>query len=369
MEYTEQAYQEQLEKKKRLTQGQFERFGGGELQCYRSAVEHYRMRAEFRVWHEDEDLYYVMFDKETRERYRVDQFPTASALINEVMPILIAQIKESELLRRKLFQVDFLSSMSGELVVSLLYHRPLTDEWEAAARELRVELQEQGFTIDLIGRARKQKRVIEREYVVEKLRVKGRELVYRQVENSFTQPNGEVATQMLEWAVEQTKGSSGDLLELYCGNGNFCIALAPNFTQVLATELAKPSVEAAQWNIRENGIKNLKIARLSAEDFTLAMNGAREFRRLQQQEIELSSYNFSTVLVDPPRAGMDEDSVEMIRKYDVILYISCNPETLERNLDQLANTHRVTDLALFDQFPYTDHREVGVVLRRRGTGL
>ncbi|XPE46105.1 hypothetical protein ACNKHO_25465 [Shigella flexneri] len=50
---------------------------------------------------------------------------------------------------------------------------------------------------------------------------------------------------MLEWALDAPKESSGDLLELYCGNGNFSLALARNFKRVLATEIAKPSVAAA----------------------------------------------------------------------------------------------------------------------------
>jgi len=53
-----------------------------------------------------------------------------------------------------------------------------------------------------------------------------------QVANCFSQPNGGVCQQMLSWAVDVTKGSSGDLLELYCGNGNFTLPLAQNFKQV-----------------------------------------------------------------------------------------------------------------------------------------
>jgi hypothetical protein len=96
--------------------------------------------------------------------------------------------------------------------------------------------------------------------------VQGRELVYKQVENSFTQPNAAINEQMLGWALDVTKGSEGDLLELYCGNGNFSIALAQNFRKVLATEIAKPSVDSAQFNIAANGVDNLIILRMSAED-------------------------------------------------------------------------------------------------------
>lgn len=358
-------YQAQLDEKIARMQSAFEAFNAPELEVFPSPDKHYRMRAEFRVWHEGDDLYYIMFNQETKQKYRVDQFPQASRIINDLMPLLLDAIKPVESLRRKLFQVDFLSTLSGEVLVSMLYHRQLDEEWEANARMLKQRLNDEGFNLNLIGRARKQKIVIDRDYVVEKLSVNDRTLTYQQVENSFTQPNGKVAEKMLEWAVDCTQDSTGDLLELYCGNGNFSLALAENFDRVLATELAKPSVESAQWNIAANNIDNVQIIRMSAEEFTEAMEGKREFRRLQQAGIDLKSYHCNTIFVDPPRSGMDEGTCRMVQGYDRILYISCNPETLKENLEILSETHRITRFALFDQFPYTHHMEAGVLLERK----
>ena len=358
-------YQQQLdEKKQRLTQ-MFSPYDAPELEVFESPEKHYRMRAEFRVWHEGEDLYYIMFNQETREKYRVDQFPAASRLINDLMPLLIEGMKHNDTLRRKLFQVDFLSTLSGEVLVSLLYHRQLDDAWVQEAKKLKEWLNNEGFNLNIIGRARKMKIVLDRDYVVEKLNVNGDSYIYQQVENSFTQPNGIVAQKMLEWAIDCTQDSSGDLLELYCGNGNFSLALAQNFERVLATELAKPSVDSAQYNIAANKIDNVQIIRMSAEEFTEAMEGKREFRRLKQQNVDLTTYNCNTIFVDPPRAGMDVGTCRMVQGYERILYISCNPETLKENLDILSETHKVTRFALFDQFPYTHHMEAGVLLERK----
>ena len=359
-------YQTQLDQK---TDSLIQSFSGydslPELEVFPSPPLHYRMRAEFRVWHDDDDLYYIMYDQATKERYKVELFPAASELINQLMPLLIDKVKFSEVLRRRIFQIDFLSTLSGEILVSLLYHRQLDDEWEIAAQALRQEFIDQGFNINLIGRARKQKIVFDQEHAIETLYPNGKALHYMQVENSFTQPNATVATKMLEWAIDCTKGSQdSDLLELYCGNGNFSIALAPNFRQVLATEVAKPSVDSAQFNITKNDVPNLKIARLSAEEITEAINGVRSFSRLEQQDIDLSGYDFKTIFVDPPRAGMDEKSVRMVQAYDRILYISCNPSTLKDNLDILTQTHKITRFALFDQFPFTHHTEAGVLLEK-----
>ena len=171
--------------------------------------------------------------------------------------------------------------------------------------------------------------------------------------------------QMLTWATDCTSTSRGDLLELYCGNGNFSLALAKNFDRVLATELAKSSVKAARYNIEANHSDNVQIVRLSAEEVAQAMDGLREFRRLRNASVDLKTYDFQTVFVDPPRSGMDTESCAMVQRFDRIVYISCNPVTLKANLESLYQTHSVSRFALFDQFPYTDHIEAGVLLERR----
>lgn len=168
---------------------------------------------------------------------------------------------------------------------------------------------------------------------------------------------------MLTWAQNATKGLGGDLIEFYCGNGNFSIALAQNFDRVLGTEISKSSVYSAQENIKRNNLDNVDIVRISAEEFSQAMAGERTFRRLA--DFDLTTYSWETVLVDPPRAGLDEDSCKLISRFNRIIYISCNPATLKNNLNVLLQTHTIENSALFDQFPYTDHIEMGVVLVKK----
>ncbi|WP_170975483.1 tRNA (uridine(54)-C5)-methyltransferase TrmA [Martelella alba] len=354
------SYERQLTEKITRLKTMMGIFRAPEAEIHPSPARHYRMRAEFRVWHEDQDLYHIMFDPTTKQRIRVDDFTAGSKLINELMRAMMAKLRSAPLLRDKLFQLDYLTTLSGEAVITLIYHRPLDEEWRAAAAALRDDLRAQGFRVDLIGRAAKTKICLDRDYVDERLPVAGRELVYRQVENSFTQPNAAVNIHMLEWALSVTDGAQGDLLELYCGNGNFSLALACHFDRVLATEIAKPSVEAALHNIAVNHIDNVQVIRMSAEEFTQAMRGDRDFNRLK--DVDLAGYRCETVFVDPPRSGLDDETVRMVQAYPRILYISCNPESLCRNLAALTKTHRIERLALFDQFPYTPHMECGVLL-------
>lgn len=355
-------YQHQLEEKVERLSAMLEPFCQAPLDVFASPSKHYRMRAEFRVWHEGDDLYYIMFDPETREKIPMVDFPAGSQLINQLMPAILDYVRERPILRKKLFQVEFLTTTSGEALVSLIYHRQLDDEWLAAAHTLREQLS-QYAKIQLIGRARKQKLVLEKDWVTEQLSIAGRDYQFQQIENSFTQPNAAVNCHMVEWALAATEATDHDLLELYCGNGNFSLPLARNFNRVLATEISKTSVASARYNCELNDIDNVTVVRMSAEDFSAVMQGEKESRRAAEAELE--RFDCKTVLVDPPRAGLDDDTLELVRAYPRIIYISCNPETLVANLEKLATTHRVTKRALFDQFPYTHHMEAGVVLERR----
>jgi tRNA (uracil-5-)-methyltransferase len=290
---------------------------------------------------------------------RVDTFPIADQSINALMPVLLAELKANAVLSQRIFEVDFLATLSGEMLVTLIYHRKLDADWEAAAKALADRL-----NIKIMGRSRGQKVIIGDDYVVEQLQVHGRTFKYKQIESSFTQPNAIVCQKMLTWACDTIQGENQDLLELYCGNGNFTLPLSLHFNRVLATELAKSSVYAAQWNIAQNQINNIQIARLSAEEFTEAYRGERSFRRLQEAQIELDGYQFDTVFVDPPRAGIDDETLKLLQGFERILYISCNPDTLYDNLKTLTQTHRISRFALFDQFPFTHHVESGVLLER-----
>ncbi|MDN4504310.1 tRNA (uridine(54)-C5)-methyltransferase TrmA [Alteromonadaceae bacterium BrNp21-10] len=355
-------YGQLLEQKAEQVRDAFSQFTTPELEIFPSPAEHFRQRAEFRMWHDGDDLYHIMFDQHDKQQYRVDHYPIGSVLINDVMSALLTLLKPNDILRRKLFQIDYLSSLSQQIVVTLVYHKPLDEEWQA---QLNIILQtlRQRFDIHLIGRSRKQKITLEQDFVTESLPIHGRTYQFKQIENSFTQPNAQVNCKMIEWAIDATRHCQGDLLELYCGLGNFTLPLAQNFQRVLATEISKPSVTAAQYNIEINNIDNVSILRMSSEEFTQAMNKERSFTRLK--DIDLDDYQCNTIFVDPPRAGLDDETLTMVSQFENILYISCNPETLKDNLQTLSKTHDVQRFALFDQFPYTHHAECGVMLQKR----
>tara|TARA_R110002049_G_scaffold83933_12_gene213629 strand:- start:4986 stop:6095 length:1110 start_codon:yes stop_codon:yes gene_type:complete len=335
-------------------------------QVYSSPPTGFRLRAEFRMWHEGDTVNYVMFRREDpRTPVVITDFPIADPCIQAAMPVLHAVVNASDLLRRKLFQVEFLAGLSGELLVTLIYHRKLDADWEAAVQALIGELLPIAPTLSIIGRSRKQKLVIGRDYIQEVLPLGVRKFRYRQYEQAFSQPNGRVNIRMIEWACDKARALSDDLLELYCGNGNFTLPLSEHFGHVIATELSKVSIRAARANLADNTIGNVHLLRMSAEEVTQAMNAERVFRRVSELPKPLQEFELNTLFVDPPRAGLDEHTAAMASRFQTVIYISCNPLSLAANMQALDATHRIDQFALFDQFPYTDHMECGVILTRR----
>jgi tRNA (uracil-5-)-methyltransferase len=313
----------------------------------------------------DGKLHYVMFGREDpKTPVVITDFPIADERIQQLMPSLLKLLDTTPLLRRKLFQVEFLATLSGDLLVTLVYHRHLDSVWEEAAKRLLATLQRSFLGISIVGRSRGQKVVLGKDYVQEVLKVHGREYRLRQYEQSFSQPNGLVNIRMIEWACKQVEDAGGDMLELYCGNGNFTLPLSHYFNSVIATETAKLSIRSAMVNLAENNIQNVHLARLSAEEVAQAVDAVRTFRRLSVLPKPLGEFNLHTLFLDPPRSGLDEKTVAMARRFPTIIYMSCNPQTLVSNLRSLKATHQIKQLALFDQFPYTDHMECGVLLKR-----
>jgi len=363
------SYTEQLEKKCAKISARFLKLGAAQPDIYPSPARHFRMRTEFRIWHEQDDsdsslksrCYYAMFDpREPRKPIEVTTFPVASKVICQLMMPLMSEINNDRVLSKKLFQIEFLSSTLDQAVVTLIYHRPLDEQWQGRAKEL-----EDRYGISVIGRSRKQKIVLSKDYVEEVFSVQGRKFHYEQRENSFTQPNAAINTHMLNWCCDYLKTSASGrpaLLEMYCGNGNFTLPLAQYFNRVLATEISKTGIASARKNADMNQANNIDFVRLSGEETASALNGERLFRRLAN--INLDSYQFSTVFVDPPRSGLDKDTLEFIRRFDEIIYISCNPDTMADNVEFLQSDYRIKRFAIFDQFPYSPHCECGLILQK-----
>ena len=352
------SYDEQLKIKVDIEKDRFKELWANDIDIIKSTDGAFRNRAEFRIWktydlNDNATLNYAMNDKE-KKTLPINSCSIVSDAISNIMPLILTELSNDEVLNFKLFTIEFLSSTTNDMLVTLIYHRKLDENWTAKAKKL-----EEKLNIKIIGRSRKQKVIISDDFINESLSINNTKFDIRYFEGGFTQPNQNVNIKMIEWVLNNIE-SKDDLCELYCGGGNFTLPLSKKFKKVLATEISKTSIKSAKLNCELNSIENIDFIRMSSEEFVEARNKVREFTRLK--DITLDDYTFSTIFVDPPRAGLDDTTRELCKEFEQIIYISCNPETLKRDLEVLTKTHTIKNFGLFDQFAYSNHIESGVIL-------
>ena len=375
------AYESLLRAKVRNLQRLLARATDGELpriETFESERQHFRVRADFTAWCEADDVRFVMFNRgDKRTPHEVPHYPLGSRRINELMPRVLCALEAELALRDRIHDVRFLTTLSGDAAVTLTYNRRLgaDGEWKEAAARLVDSLGAgpMGQPVKVIGRSQGVKLVINGDTVEERLAVGGGrgECIYTQAEGEFSQPNAQVCEHMLSWAYDATRGlEHSDLVELFCGNGCFTVCLAPNFRRVVAAELSAASVALARRNLAANGLSNVSVVQLSAESFArgltspgsgggiseaVGVSGPHGGGRVRSPLEQAAPVDAQTLFVDPPRPGLDAICRAFASRFERVLYMSCNPATLARDVTELRKTHRVARLAAFDQFPYTHH--------------
>ena len=343
-----------FEKKRKLFYEEFK--NSSKIDYFKSPHQEFRYRAEFSLIKSgDKKMYAMNIDG---KKIAIDIFPIASGQIQELMSSLIKYINRSSAISEKLFQVEFQSSRNNEAMIGLIYHKELDSEWKKEAELIHRELK-----ISIIGRSKNQTVIIGKNYVTETYKYLDNYFDLRLFEQCFSQTNPFICDDILGWVCKSSAKKSNDIMELHCGVGTFTIPLSYLYGSVLATENSRPSIKGLKENILLNNCKNIFSARLSGKETFEAYYGARKFRRLQG--IDLNNFNIETVFLDPPREGLDLFTIEKLQNIENIIYISCGFDSFKRDIRKLQRTHEVTNLAMFDQFPFTDHIESGAILKRK----
>ena len=182
--------------------------------------------------------------------------------------------------------------------------------------------------------------------------------MFRISAKSFYQINP-VQTEVLYDKAIALAGLTGKetVLDAYCGTGTIgLIAAKRGAGHVIGVELNRDAVRDAISNAKRNGIKNVYFYNADAGDFLSAMADEGE--------------SVDVVLMDPPRAGSDERFLTSLVALspNKIVYISCNPETLQRDLHFLVRAgYKVKEIQPVDMFPHTNHVETVCLLSKRST--
>jgi tRNA (uracil-5-)-methyltransferase len=307
----------------------------------------YRSRCEFGY----KNNFYTMYSPSGEIVY-LNTFAIARPFIQALMPKLLNQINKSNVLKTKLFQINFRSNRKNRVLVSLIYHKLLDDKIKGLADKI-------ANILDISINLRSKNNLYSTHCDLLEDDIENLETILYQTDQSFYQPNYFHMPEMVTKAMSFIKDPK-DLLELYCGSGTFSLPMRKLFNKIFATENNRQSIRCLNKSIDEQNIKNIFHARLSAEEVSELFAG-RVFKRMNG--INISDFNFSHVLVDPPRAGLDKDVISMISKFKNIIYISCNYETYERDVKNLKG-FTIKNIEIFDQFPNTKHLEIVSLLSR-----
>ena len=170
-------------------------------------------------------------------------------------------------------------------------------------------------------------------------------------EDSFFQVNTKTAILLykkVEEYIEATKDEN--ILDLYCGTGTIGIFISKNAKKVTGVEINKSAIKNAKENAKINNISNIEFI---CKDSSKAV-------------LELKD-KYDKIIVDPPRAGLDKNTIKFLNESQAkkIVYVSCDPVTLARDLNLLKENYHVEEITPVDMFPYTHHVECISVLHHK----
>lgn len=320
------SYEKQLDMKNEILLDSFARIGGIETvldPVLSDAQWNYRYRAQFKV-SRTHDIGF--FKESSREVVTFDECPLLNRQINE----LLHKMKQKEVVK-KLTEIHV---ALGDTPVVLLKGR----DYDTTEFEKFIDIGISGIAyndavsyggaytgFDLNG------------------------LRYTVSPWTFFQSHWDLNRKVIDFIVNRLAPLQGKrVLDLYAGAGNFSIPLAAHAAEVVAVEESAHAADDGMRNLELNDIKNCRFVRSSAEKY-----------KIQKK--------FDVIILDPPRLGL---TAEVVRKMlenpsDAIVYISCNPSTLARDLKKLREKYDLQSVRQIDFFPQTYHIESISFLRIR----
>ncbi len=310
------------------------------------STEHYRLRAQFSVRLKDHKQQIGFFRRGSYDLIEVENQFLTHPLINKALKAIRALSNDLP----RLSEIHINASPADEVDVLLFSEQSSLPSMDAFFTKLKQHAPE---VIGMTGFAnRKKVFTLGRNQLT--LEVEG--LTFKATEGNFFQINWEQNRNMV-LTVLDFAGLSGKeaVLDLYCGIGNFALPLAKKASTVIGIESGYSAIEDAKANARLNGITN---AEFIADDMQKGL------KTLMQRKIRAD-----LIVLDPPRAGATLKTLERVLAFvpKKIVYVSCNPSTLARDLKffHLFGFH-LDRLQPVDMFPWTYHIECVAEMVREG---
>lgn len=269
------------------------------------------------------------YDKKSYDIVPIEHCYISSKKINELLTIL----NTCDL--RGISQIMIRSNESEELVV--IYTNYVT-------KEIIDKLKDK---CSLIQYDDKYKLISDKEYIIDN--IGNYEFIISPA--SFFQVNRNTVKLLYDKVLEYLKPTKNDIvLDLYSGTGTIGIYVSKYVKKVIAVEINRFAVEDAKKNKELNNVDNIEFI---CDDVANVIDRFKE--------------NIDSIIVDPPRSGLDDKTINYLKviKPNKIVYVSCDPITLARDLEKLNELYDIIEITPVDMFPNTSHVENVCVLKNR----
>ena len=268
------------------------------------------------------------YEESTHKLIEIKECIIAKHSINEV-------IKNYKLLNLENAKLTIRSNYNDEILIII----------ETKNKEYNIELAKLKEKVKLVGIIYNNITIYGENFFYERMNGK----LFKVSFDSFFQVN-ECMTNELFNLIKNNIDKDSIVLDLYSGVGTLGIVASSKSKEVYSIEIIKNAIL--------NGIKNATLNQVNNIKFMLGD---------VSKTVDKIDFNFDTLIVDPPRKGLDKKTREFILKKlpNKIIYISCEPNTLMRDLKELETAYEISDFKIMDMFSYTYHVESFCVLERR----
>lgn len=266
---------------------------------------------------------------------KIGYFKNNSHDIVEINDCLLANNKINEVIKL----LSSLSIINGEVIIRCNYKEEV---FIVINTYDNVDISKIKNIKDLKGIVLNNKTIYENNYFIEEVN----DIKYNVAYDAFFQVNRLVCAKMFKLA-QDFVNESDIVLDLYSGVGTLGLSAAKKAKEVVGVEINKNAVDNANSNAKLNNLTNAKFIYSDAGD------------------IKNLDINFNKLIVDPPRAGLSQDTIDFINKRlpEEIMYISCDYHTQVRDL-KLLDGYEITNSYVCDLFSYTYHVECICILKR-----
>lgn len=297
-------------------------------------IFNYRNKVTFHV----ESTKIGFYKNKTNDLININECKIINSKFNDIIKVIKKYLKDSEISEITLRYGEY----TNEIMVILKSSKNIEDKLIKA-------LTKSNKNIKSIYRlkGKNYKLIYGQKFIYEKLLNR----TFRISPDSFFQINTKQAERMFAYVLKNINENDKNILDLYCGIGVISLIIGNKNKNIIGVDIVEDAIKDANINKGLNKLENIEFINADVSKVLPIIKKTKK--------------QLDTIILDPPRSGIDKSSLKIINELlpNKLIYISCNPVTLARDLKELSNNYDILEITPFDMFPLTHHVECVCVLK------